>query len=134
MPTVTDDRTPAAHAADGPVLVRVDASTGDWVRGLPSVPDGHRVGLTVSDTSLMGCRDELDERGYDLLAVVPGRRSGVHADLLVTPSTRADAPRWFAALLLVADRVFDLRFGPVRMLLRAELTAHDPDLTALPTD
>ena len=129
MPTVADDRTRPARAADGPVLVRIDASTEGWVRGLPGVPDGRRVGVTVSSELLRGCADELAERGYDLVAVVPGRTGGTHADLLVTAAARDDAARWFSALLLVATRVFDLRFGPVQAVLHAELAAHLPDLT-----
>ena len=129
MPTVADDRTRPARAADGPVLVRIDASADGWVRGLPSVPDGRRIGVTVSSEPLCSCADELAERGYDLVGVVPGRAAGTHADLLVTAAAREDAARWFAALLLVASRVFDLRFGPVQAVLHAELAAHLPDLT-----
>ena len=39
---------------------------------------------------------------------------------------REQHPRWFAALLLIADRVFDLRFGPVHVALHDELVAHLP--------
>jgi len=131
VPTVADDRTRSARAADGPVLVRIDASAPDWVHGLPSVPEGRRIGVTVSTEALRSCTTALAERGYDLIGVVPGRGGGTHADLLVTAAARDDAARWFPALLLVAARVFDLRFGPVQLLLQAELAAHLPDL---PTD
>lgn len=128
MPTVTDDRTRPARAADGPVLVRVDASTPDWVRGLPSVPEGRRVGVTLGSEVLRPHAEELAARGYDLVAVVPGRRPGAHADMLVTGAMRESDARWFAALLLVAGRVFDLRFGPVQVALADELAAHLPHL------
>ena len=128
MPTVTDDRTRPARAADGPVLVRVDASASDWVRGLPSVPDGRRVGVTVGSDELRAAADELAARGYELLGVVPGRRSGLPADILVTGAMRESDARWFPALLLVAARVFDLRFGPVQVALADELAAHLPHL------
>ena len=126
MPTVTDERLPPARPAEGPVLVRVAATEVDWVRGLPNVPAGARVGVTVGDAGLRGWADELAMRGYDLIDVVPGRRPGEHADLLVTAALRDEHPRWFSSLLLVAARVFDLRFGPVHVALHDELVAHLP--------
>jgi hypothetical protein len=122
---VTDDRTRSARAAEGPVLVRVTAA-GEWVHSLPPLPEPERVGVTVGDAVLRDDRDGLALRGYDLIDVVPGRRPGRHADLLVPARLREQHPRWFAALLLVADRVFDLRFGPVHVALHDELVAHLP--------
>jgi hypothetical protein len=127
VPTATDDRLRSARPAEGPVLVRVIASTSDWVHILPLVPDAQRVGVTVGDPTLRSDGDALALRGYDLIQVVPGRRPGRHADLLVHAALREAHPRWFSALLLVADRVFDLRFGPVHLALHAELVAHLPD-------
>ncbi len=126
MPTVADDRTRAARPADGPVLVRVGATDPHWVHGLPSLPGALRVSVTVADIALRDQAQDLALRGYDLIAVVPGRQPGLHADLLVPATLRDDHPRWFAALLLVADRVFDLRFGPVQLALHDELVAHLP--------
>lgn len=126
MPLVTDERTHPARPAEGPVLVRLAANGSEWVHGLPQVPELERVGVTVGDAALCADRDELAARGYDLIDVVPGRRPGPHADLLVTAHLRESHPRWFAALLLVADRVFDLRFGPVHVALHDELVAHLP--------
>lgn len=126
MPTVTDGPARAARSGAGPVLVRVPADAADWVHGLPAVPDGGRVGVTVGTDELLAVAAALDVRGYDLLGAVAGRWPGRHADLLVLPELREAHPRWFAALLLVADRVFDLRHGPVHVALRAELAAHLP--------
>ena len=126
MPTAVDDRTPTARPADGPVLVRVDATDPSWVHGLPSVPAPLRVGVTVGDAALLPVSADLAARGFDVIQVVPGRRPGRHADILVTAALREEHPRWFAALLLVAGRVFDLRFGPVQHALREELIAHLP--------
>jgi len=108
------------------VLVRIAAAGSGWVQGLPPVPDTERIGVTVGDAALRVDRDALALRGYDLIDVVPGRRPGRHADLLVVSHLRETHPRWFAALLLVADRVFDLRFGPVHVALHDELVAHLP--------
>jgi hypothetical protein len=83
--------------------------------------------VTVGDTSLRTSAPELAARGYDLIDVVPGRRPGRHADVLVPAELRTSDPRWFASLLLVAERVFDLRFGPVHVALHAELAAHLPN-------
>jgi hypothetical protein len=131
LPSVTADRTRPARSAEGPVLVRIATGAADWVTGLPPVPAGHRVSVTVGEDGLAAASDGLALRGYDLIAVVPGRRPGPHADLLVSSGLREEAPRWFSALLLVAERVFDLRFGPVHVALRDELLAHlpSPDVT-----
>lgn len=126
MPLVSDDRTRPARPAEGPVLVRVPADGDAWVQGLPPVPDLERVGVTVGDAALRDDRAALAARGFDLIDVVPGRRPGRHADLLVPAHLRESHPRWFAALLLVAERVFDLRFGPVHVALHDELVAHLP--------
>ena len=128
MTTATDDRTRSAHPAEGPALVRINAGDDHWFQGLPSLPGALRVSVTVGDASLVAAADALAVRGYDLIEVVPGRRPGRHADLLVHRALRDDHPRWFAALLLVADRVFDLRFGPVQLVLHDELAAHLPAL------
>lgn len=129
MPTATDARRDATGSADGPVLVRLRSDVLDWVRSIPSAPTEIRIGVTVGDESLASHADDLRLRGYDLLGVVPGRRPGLHADLVVTATLREEHPRWFAALLLVAVRVFDLRFGPVHLALRDELRAHRATLS-----
>jgi len=126
VPLATDDRTRSSRPAEGPVLVRIAADDPGWVQGLPPVPDPERVGVTVGEAALREDRVALAARGYDLIDVVPGRRPGRHADLLVPARLRDEHPRWFAALLLVADRVFDLRFGPVHVALHDELVAHLP--------
>jgi hypothetical protein len=126
VPTVADDRTRAARSAEGPVLIRIDAEASDWVLGLPAVPEALIVSVTVGDPSLRDDARELAMRGYDLIEVVPGRSPGRHADLLVPAALREEHDRWFAALLLVAQRVFDLRFGPVHIALHDELMAHLP--------
>lgn len=126
MPSATDAPTRPPRPAEGPVLVRIDAGDETWVQGLPSLPDGVRIGVTVGDGALREDARAMAARGYDLVDVVPGRRPGRHADLLVTAAVREGYPRWFAALLLVADRVFDLRFGPVQTVLHDELIAHLP--------
>jgi len=126
VPTAVHDRTRPARSAEGPVLVRIAADDPAWVHGLPSLPESLRVGVTVGDASLTVHAEELAARGYDLIDVVPGRRPGLHADVLVTAALREQHPRWFSAMLLVAQRVFDLRFGPVQIALHDELVAHLP--------
>jgi hypothetical protein len=126
VPTAVHDRTSPARSAEGPVLVRIAADDAAWVHSLPSLPEPLRVGMTVGDASLASHVEELEARGYDLIEVVPGRRPGRHADVLVTAALREEHPRWFAAMLLVAQRVFDLRFGPVQIALHDELVAHLP--------
>lgn len=126
MPTVASARTSPPGTSGGAVLVRVGAGESDWATGLPQVPDGLRVSMTVGDPTLLADEEECAHRGYDLIGVVPGRQPGRHADVLVVAADRDAHPRWFAGLLLVADRVFDLRFGPVHAALHDELVAHLP--------
>jgi hypothetical protein len=114
----------ATRPADGTVVVRLRADEPAWVRALPPMPGRARLGITVGTKELLAARDELAERGYDLLGLVTGRRAGPHADVLVPGDLREAQPRWFAALMLPAQRVFDLRFGPVHVALRAELAVH----------
>lgn len=123
MPTLTDDVSHATPSGAGAVLVRVEASRPDWVLGLPNLPSPHRVAVTVGSDPAGDTDVQLQLRGYDLIAVVPGRRPEAHATLLVPAPLREEHPRWFAALLLVAERVYDPRFGPVRMMLKDELAA-----------
>jgi hypothetical protein len=114
----------ATRPADGTVVVRLRADEPAWVLALPPMPGRARLGITLGDASLRSAHDALADRGYDLLAVVAGRRPGLHADVLVTADLREAQPRWFAALMLPAERVFDLRFGPVHVALRDELAVH----------
>jgi hypothetical protein len=114
----------ATRPADGSVVVRLRADEAAWVRALPPMPGRARLGITVGEQRLLAARDTLAERGYDLLAVVTGRRPGAHADVLVPGDLREAQPRWFAALMLPAERVYDLRFGPVHVALRDELAVH----------
>jgi hypothetical protein len=112
--------------SEGPVLVRVPADGSAWVQSLPPVPEPYRIGVTVGIEQLRPDGVELATRGFDLIDVVAGRRPGPHADLLVPTSLREEHPRWFSSLLLVSERVFDLRFGPVHIALHDELMAHLP--------
>jgi hypothetical protein len=117
----------ALRPADGAIVVRLRADGPAWVRALPPLPGRARLGITVGEDGLLEAHDDLAARGYDLLAVVAGRRPGPHADVLVSADLREAQPRWFAALLLPAERVFDLRFGPVHVALRDELAVHLAD-------
>lgn len=131
---LTMPRSPA-RPTDGTVLVRVRADDAGWARSLPPLPGRVRLGITVGEPALSDARIELGERGYELLGVVPGRRPGPHADVLVPGELRQAQPGWFASLLLPAERTFDLRFGPVHVALHDELAVHlaaDPDTDAAP--
>jgi len=123
VPTAVRTQT---RPSEGPVLVRVPADASTWVQSLPPVPEPHRIGVTVGVEQLRPDRAELATRGFDLIDVVGGRHPGPHADLLVPAAMREEHPRWFSSLLLVSERVFDLRFGPVHIALHDELMAHLP--------
>lgn len=120
-----------SRPSDGSVVVRIDAAPTGWELALPPVP-GRRVPITVGASDLRETAITLAARGYDLAGVVPGVRGGRHADVLVPAALRADQPRWFSSLLVPAARVFDLRFGPVGTVLRAELALLLPADEVLP--
>jgi hypothetical protein len=117
---------------DGAVIVRVTATDRAWAAGLPPVPDGRRLTVSVGHPSLLPVPiDELVARGYRIVGVAAEHRPiGLNVDVLVPPDLRAEQPGWWTALLERAERVFDLRLGPVRHVLAAELALHVRATTA----
>lgn len=118
----TSARLPAV--LDGALLVRIAASDRDWVPGLPPVPPGW--GLTVS---LAGPAREqeaasLAARGYRLIGELPARGASRTADVLVPEELRERERPWWWSFLLLAERVFDPRLGPVLAVLGPVLQRH----------
>lgn len=111
---------------DGAVIVRVRAPDRSWISQLPVVPGDRTLTVTVGRSDLLPVAvDELVGRGYRLVGVAAEHRPiGPTVDILVPIPLRDERPDWWARLAPLAERVFDLRMGPVRQLLAAEIELH----------
>lgn len=112
----------------GAVLVRVRADTPSWIDRLPPVPGRGVVTVSVSDPSLREVSSAALQRGgYRVVGVHPWRpATDGHGsvDLLVTSLLIESQPAWWHDLLVIADRAFDLRLGPVQRVLGQEIVLH----------
>jgi hypothetical protein len=117
---------PPPAFTDGSVLVRVAAADRSWARRLPPVPAGCVLTVTVGHPDLLPVPvDDLVGGGYRIVGVAADHRPvGWTVDLLVPAEVRAAHPAWWQQLLAGAERVFDLRLGPVQRVLAAELDLH----------
>ena len=111
---------------DGAVLVRISASERTWASTLPAVPCGRVLTVTVGHPGLLPVPvDDLLEGGYRVVGVAADHRPvGRTIDVLVPRDLRDEAPLWWSELVARAERVFDLRHGPVQRVLAAELALH----------
>ena len=116
---------------DGAVIVRLRATDRGWIRDLPPVPGGQVLTVTVGRAELLPVPvNDLVSRGYRLVGVAAEHRPiGPTVDVLV-PANLRDDPVWWPRLRPLAERVFDLRMGPVRQLLAAEIDLHVRHTTA----
>lgn len=109
---------------EGALLVRVPAAEPDWIAGLPPAPPGWRLTVTIGGDARGGEIRPLARRGYALVGSFP-RQDGIRvADVLVPEDLRERERPWWWSLLLLADRVFDPRLGPVQVVLGAVLERH----------
>lgn len=109
----------------GSVLVRVDASDPSWCVGLPLPPAPWAPTVTVLGERRDGEAALLSGRGYRLAGIGAAREGATRtADVLVPEALRDAAPQWWRPLLLQAERVFDLRMGPVLWALEEVVRAH----------
>jgi hypothetical protein len=111
---------------DGSVLVRMTAPDRTWARQLPPVPRDRTLTVTVGHPALLPVPvDDLVSGGYRIVGVASEQRPvGRNVDVLVPGDLRASEPAWWSELLRGAERVFDLRHGPVQRVLAAELELH----------
>lgn len=118
--------TPATPPTDGSVLVRVTALDRTWPRRLPAVPGGLVLTVTVGHPDLLPVAvDDLVSGGYRIAGVASERRPvGRSVDVLVPAELRTAHPEWWARFGGQAERVFDLRLGPVLRVLAAEIDLH----------
>ena len=111
---------------DGAVIVRLRAPDRTWISELPVVPGSRTLTVTVGRADLLPVPvEELMSRGYRLVGVAAEHRPiGPTVDVLVPADLRESEPQWWQQLEPLSERVFDLRMGPVRMVLAAEIDVH----------
>jgi hypothetical protein len=111
---------------DGDVLVRLPAIDEAWAATLPPAPGGHVLTLTLGHPALLpGPGATSLPAGYRIVGVATERRPiGRTVDVFVPALVRSEHPDWWTATLHLAERVFDLRLGPVQRVLAAELELH----------
>jgi hypothetical protein len=117
---------PPPAPTDGSVLVRIAAPDRAWARRLPPVPADRTLTVTVGHAALLPVPvDDLVGGGYRIVGVAAEHRPvGRTVDVLVPADLRRDHPAWWTELVGMAERVFDLRHGPVQRVLAAELDLH----------
>lgn len=118
--------TPVTLPTDGSVLVRVTALDRSWPRRLPPVPRGAVLTVTVGHPDLLPVAvDDLVSGGYRIAGVASEQRPvGRNVDVLVPAELRISHPDWWQRFAGDAERVFDLRLGPVLRVLAAEIDLH----------
>lgn len=120
------DPTPQAGPPAGSVLVRIPVVGRGWPRALPAVPGGETLTVTLGHADLAPVPvDDLVASGYRIAGVAADHRPlGSVVDVLVPAALREAHPDWWRDLAGHADRVFDLRMGPVARVLAPELALH----------
>ena len=126
MPSTPPTAVPGDVEVDGALLVRVPAADRTWAASLPPVPGRWTLTVTVGHASLLPVPvDDLVGAGYRLAGVAPQHASiGLIVDILVPAALRERHPAWWRSLVTRADRVFDLRHGPVLHVLGSEIALH----------
>lgn len=114
---------PSAAFTEQAVLVRLAANDRSWVASLPAVPGDRVLTVSVGRAGLLPVpAEELAARGYRVVGVA--HTLGPHVDVLVPLSLQSHHPTWWESMIRRAERVFDLRLGPVRLVLAEELQLH----------
>lgn len=112
-------------APTGAALVRVLATDGTWIHRLPDVPGDHIVTVSIGARAHRDVADlDLLRSGYRIVGPHPSSRLPEAVELLVPAELMAPHPAWWRSLLEVADQAFDLRLGPVQMIMGNHLTPH----------
>lgn len=111
---------------EGAVLLRIPATGTAWAASLPILPVGLVLTVALGHPDLLGAGGDADlPAGYRVVGVATGRRPIGHTvDIFVSAEARETHPAVWDRLVHRAERVFDLRLGPVQQVLAAELGLH----------
>ena len=117
---------PSAVDATPGVLIRLPAGDRRWPDTLPRAPGSSVLTISVGHPRLLPLdTTDLEARGYRIVGVAVAHRPiGATIDVLVPGSLLTAEPAWVQALQRRAERVFDLRMGPVQRVLAPELAVH----------
>lgn len=123
--------TPAAAALplprpDGAILRLLTGADG-WAEDIPPAPRRHRITVTFSTMDALALHGEaMQLLGYEVAGVrsCPLGEPRSCADLLVPSLLVESRSRWMRALSDRADRVFNLRAGPVALAFGDVVDAH----------
>jgi hypothetical protein len=107
------------------LCVEVCVEDATWIEDLPPTPANRHITLSF-DSARFVARDQqtVEQLGYVSVGVGTVGHVRDVAHLLVPVEIVNDHPRWWRALLDLAQRVYDLRFGPVQLALRDVLARH----------
>lgn len=120
------------------LCVEVAVDDGSWVERLPPAPGSGPVSVSFDDVELAARdRTAVTDLGYVVVGTAGVRHADEVAHLLVSQAVVERHMRWWRALLELATRVYDLRFGPVQFALAEVLRLHadhvaDPSTTTPP--
>lgn len=105
--------------------MRIGARDRDWPLLLPAAPKNVRLTVTLGHPKLCPLDTVAQERGYTVVGVAAGHRPiGACVDVWLPPAVLTRHADWVGSFRDLADRVFDLRLGPVRFALADELAMH----------
>lgn len=112
-------------APAGSALVRVLCDDASWIQRLPPVPDDQVVTVAVGrrEQALVS-DDDLAATGYRIVGPQPATSLPSAVELLVPGALMAAHPAWWSRVLGVADQAFDLRLGPVQLVMGNHLPVH----------
>ncbi|MBY5163167.1 hypothetical protein [Salsipaludibacter albus] len=109
----------------GSALVRVRCDDAGWIHRLPPVPDDQVVTVAVGRTEHTRVSDDdLASSGYRIVGPQPSTSLPSAVELLVPGALMAAHPDWWSRVLGVADQAFDLRLGPVQLVMGNHLPVH----------
>lgn len=110
------------------LCVEIAIAAATWVERLPPAPggpDAPPVTLSFDDHELAARdRTAVTDLGYQLVGTAKVGHVSDVVHLLVALTAVDGHQRWWRALVDLATRVYDLRFGPVKLALRDVLTVH----------
>lgn len=107
------------------VLVRIPARDRGWPLLLPAAPKNVHLTVTLGHPKLCPLDDTAQDRGYQVVGVAAGHRPiGACVDVWLPQAVLTRHAEWVVPFRGLAERVFDLRLGPVRFALEHELALH----------
>lgn len=105
--------------------MRIGARDRDWPELLPITPKNLRLTVTLGHPKLCPITDTAETRGYTVVGVASGHRPiGACVDVWLPQFVLTRHADWVREFRSLAERVFDLRLGPVRFALGPELAMH----------